>query len=271
MWPTSTYTSLMASTTPKEKHMLMFSFQAIPTNTSPSTKWNTIGHLELPMEDMQQIPEDAESLTTHSITTKRMVVKVEPDIFRPPCHKWRKDIETKLVELLKEYWSQFAHNEISIGTSLVTKMTIDTGVSEPVSQKPYPIALKYYKWVKDEINKLLTAKVIWGSQSSWSAPIIVVPKGNRGKHLLIYYSALNKITQKFIWPMPKVEDIFSNSVAQSTSQLQIYKQDITTSHWMSHQYPKQPSPHNLENMNISRCPLGLHKHLHISRNSWQVS
>ena len=60
-------------------------------------------------------------------------------------------------------------------------MTIDTGDSEPVSQKPYPIAMKNYQWVKDEIEKLLTAKVIHSSRSSWSAPIIVVPKGNGGK------------------------------------------------------------------------------------------
>ena len=89
----------------------------------------------------------------------------------------------------------------------LTKMTIDTGNSEPVSQKPYPIAVKHYQWVKDEIEKLLTAEVIQGSQSSWSAPIIVVPKGDRGKCLVIDYQALNKITKKFIWPIFKVEDI----------------------------------------------------------------
>ena len=42
-------------------------------------------------------------------------------------------------------------------------MTIDTGNSEPVSQKLYPITMKHYQWVKDEIEKLLTAKVIQGS------------------------------------------------------------------------------------------------------------
>ena len=88
-------------------------------------------------------------------------------------------------------------------------MTINTGNSEPLSQKPYPIGMKHYKWVKDEINKLLTAKVIQGSQSSWSAPITVVPKGNGGKCLIINYCALNTITRKFIWPMPNVKDIFS--------------------------------------------------------------
>ena len=69
--------------------------------------------------------------------------------------------------------------------------------------------MKHYKWVKDKIEKLLATKVIHTSHSSWSAPIIVVPKGDGGKCLVIDYRALNKVTRKFTWPMPKVEDIFS--------------------------------------------------------------
>ena len=111
--------------------------------------------------------------------------------------------------LLQEYESQFARDETSIGTTPLTSMTTDTGTTNPVPQKPYPIAMKHYEWVKDEIEKLLTAKVICTSHSSWSAPIIVVPKGDGGKHLVIDYRALNKVTRKFMWPMPKVQDIFS--------------------------------------------------------------
>ena len=69
--------------------------------------------------------------------------------------------------------------------------------------------MKHYEWVKNEIEKLLAAKVIRTSPSSWSAPIIVVLKGDGGKHLVIDYRTLNKVTRKFTWPMPKVEDIFS--------------------------------------------------------------
>ena len=69
--------------------------------------------------------------------------------------------------------------------------------------------MKHYKWVKEEIEKLLAAKVICSSKSSWSVPIIVVPKGDGGKCLVIDYRALNKVTRKFTWPMPKVEDMFS--------------------------------------------------------------
>ena len=87
-------------------------------------------------------------------------------------------------------------------------MTIDTGASDPITQKPYPIAMKHYQWVKEEIEKLLAAKVICSSRSSWSALMIVVLKGDGGKCLVIDYRTLNKVTRKFTWPLPKVEDIF---------------------------------------------------------------
>ena len=92
-----------------------------------------MGHLGLPIEDMQWIPEDSGSLTAHSITTKKMMTqKVEPDSFELPHHKLRKDIKTKLEELLSEYRSQFTQDETTTGTTPLTKMTIDTIDFEPV-------------------------------------------------------------------------------------------------------------------------------------------
>ena len=37
---------------------------------------------------------------------------------------------------------EFAKDKTSIGTTPLTEMTIDTGTSEPVSQKPYPISFE---------------------------------------------------------------------------------------------------------------------------------
>ena len=134
---------------------------------------------------------------------------VTSDTFDPPQHKLSAPIQDSLKLLLEEHESQFAKDETSIGTTLLTSMTIDMGTANPVSQKPYPIAMKHYEWVKNEIEKLPAAKVICTSRSSWSVPVIVVPKGDGGKHLVIDYRALNKVTRKFTWPMPKVKDIFS--------------------------------------------------------------
>ena len=87
-------------------------------------------------------------------------------------------------------------------------MTIDTGDHRPIAKKPYTLALKHYDWVKEEIDKLLEAGVIRESHSSWSAPIVVVPKGDGGKKLYVDFRALNKITRTYVWPIPRVEDIF---------------------------------------------------------------
>ena len=177
-------------------------------------KGEYIGCFEPATEDSanSDLPSHNQQVThsTNSVTTQRMMTEeVKPDTFHPPHHKLKPSIESKLDALLNDYTSQFTKDETPIGTTPFTEMTIDTGTSDPVSQKPYPIAMKNYQWVKEGIEKLLTAKVIHSRRSSCSSPIIVVPKGYGGKQLVIDYLALNKVTRKFNWPMPKVEDIFS--------------------------------------------------------------
>ena len=123
-----------------------------------------------------------ETHSANSVTLQMMMAEqVQPDIFNIPHHKLKPGIQSKLDALLKKYESRFAKDETYIGKTSLMEMTIDTGNSDPVSQKPYPIAMKNYQWVKEEIEKLLTAKVICSSRSSWSAPIIVVPKGDGRK------------------------------------------------------------------------------------------
>ena len=162
-----------------------------------------IGHLEPPIDNLTQIP-------INSATTQQMLPEtVKPDSFTPPKYQLDATIQQQLDNLLGTFKDQFAKDETTIGTTPLTQISIDTGDSDPVSQKPYPVAMKHYNWVKEEIDKLLEAGVIRNNHSSWSAPIIVVPKGDGGKHLIIDYRALNKVTRKFVWPMPKVEDIFS--------------------------------------------------------------
>ena len=167
-------------------------------------KGEYIGHLEPAVLDST---DQQETHQTNSMTLKKMMSKtVTPDTFNPPCHKLSTAVQHDLELLLQEYELQFAQDETSIGTTPLTCMTIDIGNSDPISKKSYPIAMKHYLWVKNEIERLLATKVIHISCSSCSASIIVVPKGG-GKCLVIDYRALNKVTRKFTWPMPKVESL----------------------------------------------------------------
>ena len=196
-----------------------------------------------------------------------MAEQVEPDTFKPPHLKLKQHIAAKCAALLKEYNSPFAQDKTSIGTTPLTEMMIDTGSSEPVSQKPYLIVMKHCQWVMDELEKLLRAKVIWVSQSSWSAPIIVVPKGDGGKHLVIDYHTLNKVTRKFIWPVPKVEDIFSQLNGTkyfSTLDLQAGYCHIPLDEFS---IPKTAFTSPFGKYEYNKVPLDSHKHQHTSKNS----
>ena len=130
-------------------------------------KGEYIIHLEPAVMD-DTTTEQSETHQANSVPLKKIMVEtVTPDTFNPPHHELSKTIQHKLDTLLQEYESQFAKDETSIGTTPLTSMTIDTGAADPVSQKPYPIAMKHYQWMKKEIEKLLAAKVIHSSRSSW--------------------------------------------------------------------------------------------------------
>ena len=114
-------------------------------------KGKYIGHLELIELDST---DQGETHQVNSITLKKMMSEtVTSDTFDPPCHEISTPVQNSLKLLLEEYESQFAQDETSIGTTPLMSMTIDTGTADPVSQKPYPIAMKHYEWVKTEIEK----------------------------------------------------------------------------------------------------------------------
>ena len=84
---------------------------------------------------MDDTIDDSETHSTHSITLQKMMAEqVKPDIFDPPHHKLKPGIQSKLDALLKEYETQFAKDQTSIRTTPLTEMTINTGISEPISQ-----------------------------------------------------------------------------------------------------------------------------------------
>ena len=80
------------------------------------------------------------------MTLKKMMSEtVTPDTFNLPHHGLSTAVQNNLELLLQEYELQFTKDETSIGTTPLTSMTIDTGTSDPLSQKPYPIAMKHYQ------------------------------------------------------------------------------------------------------------------------------
>ena len=96
-------------------------------------KGEYIGHLEPAITDDTTIDQTEAHQTSSIILQKMMAEQVKPDVFNPPHHKLTTNIQYKLNTLLKEYELQFAKDKMSIRTTALTSMMIDTGNSDPVS------------------------------------------------------------------------------------------------------------------------------------------
>ena len=96
-------------------------------------KEQCIGHIEPSIDCMPQT-------SINSLTTQKMIDEhVQPDTFMPPLYTLLGNVRKSLNQLLETFKPQFVQDETSIGITHLTKMQIDTGDSEPVSQRPYPL------------------------------------------------------------------------------------------------------------------------------------
>jgi hypothetical protein len=62
--------------------------------------------------------------------------------------------------------------------------------------------------LKKQIDELLEKGYIRPSTSPWAALVLFVEKKDRTKRMCIDYRALNEVTIKNKYPLPKIEDLF---------------------------------------------------------------
>ena len=80
-----------------------------------------IGHLEPPIDNLAQIP-------ISSATTQWMLLEtIKLDYFTPPKYQLDSTIQQQLDNLLGTFKDQFMKDEMTIGTTPLTQMSIDMG------------------------------------------------------------------------------------------------------------------------------------------------
>jgi hypothetical protein len=62
--------------------------------------------------------------------------------------------------------------------------------------------------LKKQIDELLEKGYIRPSTSPWAAPVLFVEKKDGTKRMCINYRALNEVTIKNKYPLPRIEDLF---------------------------------------------------------------
>jgi hypothetical protein len=78
----------------------------------------------------------------------------------------------------------------------------------PIYKTPYRMATPELAKMKQHVMELLKKGFIGPSSSPWRAPVIFVPKKDGTRRLCIDYRALNEVTVKNKYPLPRIDDLF---------------------------------------------------------------
>jgi hypothetical protein len=79
----------------------------------------------------------------------------------------------------------------------------------PIYKSPCRMATPELAELEEHIKELLEKGFIRPSSSSWGAPVIFIPKKDGTQRLCVDYCALNKVTVKNKYPMPRIGDLFN--------------------------------------------------------------
>ncbi|CAK1595379.1 unnamed protein product [Parnassius mnemosyne] len=113
----------------------------------------------------------------------------------------------EIVRLFSKYRQCIASNINQLGTVLGHEMEINLLHSKPVQFRPYRASYSDREIIRSLVNELLENCIIRESNSAYASPALLVNKKNGEKRLCIDYRALNKITIKDKYPMPRIEDL----------------------------------------------------------------
>jgi hypothetical protein len=78
----------------------------------------------------------------------------------------------------------------------------------PIYKTPYRMATLELAELKEHVKELLEKEVIHPSSSPWGAPVIFVLKKDGTQRLCVNYHALNEVTIKNKYPLPRIDDLF---------------------------------------------------------------
>lgn len=114
--------------------------------------------------------------------------------------------KNQLKQLLESYVDIFAQNPKKPGITNQVNHQIHTGENKPINLQPYRTGLKEDEIIRKEIKEMLENDIIEPSISPWSAPVVLVKKKDGKLRFCVDYRKLNKITEKDVYPLPRIDD-----------------------------------------------------------------
>jgi len=133
------------------------------------------------------------------------------------------DERDRAIQLITANADIFSQHEYDYGRTDLLTLSIDTGDHKPIAQPLRRHPRAYLDLIDETVNKLLESRVIEPAASPWNFNVVLVAKPNKPTpRVTIDYRALNAITYKDHFPLPKIReclDTLSGSIYFSTLDL----------------------------------------------------
>ena len=108
---------------------------------------------------------------------------------------------------MREYSDIFALTDQELGCTNVVRHSIDTGNHRPIKQQPYRTAIARRDTIRQMVDQMQSQGIVRPSHSPWASPVVLVPKKDGSLRFCVDYRKLNSITQRDVFPLPRVDDI----------------------------------------------------------------
>ena len=119
------------------------------------------------------------------------------------------ELDTERMDFLKTYGDCFSE---ALPGELPPERPEDHGIdlipaSAPPNRPPYRVSAAQQEEIMNQVNDLLEKGLIQPSSSPFCSPVLLVQKKDGSWRMCIDYRALNKITIKNRFPIPRIDDV----------------------------------------------------------------
>ena len=145
------------------------------------------------------------SILSASLTSESM--HVEPVALNSMPDDLTVDERCRAAKLIVDNADLFSAPEFDFGRTNKLTHRIDTGQSRPIAQPLRRHPRVYLDLIDQTVDTLLQAGVVEPAASPWSSNVVLVARpGNPVPRVTVDYRALNAVTYKDKFPLPKIRD-----------------------------------------------------------------
>lgn len=113
--------------------------------------------------------------------------------------------QKQLGDLLRKFKTLFSE-PTKLGQAKVPPHPIHTSTARPIATRQYRYSQPENEEIAQQVKSMLDKDVIQPSTSPWSAPVVLAKKKDGTWRFCIDYRALNNITLRDMYPLPRIDD-----------------------------------------------------------------